>query len=706
MPRGRPKLYTTQAERQAAYVERNNIDDAARKRRERASYSVKQKTRSLERLVEWKEANPDHKRDWRKDEQYRKQKRREKRMSTPFIAFDGEGINTNEIQTYLRTNDDNNGMPVYRQNYVILTASDGRYIENWENGLKTEDCLDFLLSYHGENYLIGFGIGYDITKILHTEMNEKEIRKLWKNKTIEWRGYRIFYAPNKIFRVHKDGRHITLYDTRAFFQKSFVKALEDWKIDCPQEIKDGKKARSTFAVKDRREIQQYNLLECKLLVELLNKMRTAMHTVGVVPYRWYGVGALSQVVMEDNYIKQHLETPKAMLPHFLAAYYGGRNQVLKLGEFDKDVYIHDINSAYPHAMTELPSSIGTWSKCKPKYYDYPYTLYQVEWDLPRNTLITPFPVRQKGNIYYPLKGAGMYWQPEVQAAMRHYAKYIKITKCWFFEPNEPDVRLFGFYKDYYAQRQQFIKEGNDAQHVLKLTLNGGYGKLAQSVGGRIQIDPLTGEVTYNLPAFQNYFLAGMITSKCRAKVFELAMLSPRDVIAFATDGVAVTKQLVEHSNEKELGAWEVKRVQNYFIAQTGVYTYRDGDVEKFKSRGFGYKSIDYDLLRKQWRTSGVDTVFFYTENRFVGIGQGLQRNHFDLIGCWVDVERQLTFTPTSMRIQKRKDSGVDYTSSTSHQIIQLAPPVNVGASEPYKMKTRWLETDEDKEQQDDLDQTR
>lgn len=702
--RGRPKQYATQAERQAAYVTRHDKDEARRLREYRACQTKQQKANSIERLQDYKKNNP----DWKPlqstiERRYTKQKkqRKDKRMSKVFIAFDGEGINTDQIQTYLRSDGDLNGMPVYKQKYVIITASDGRTIENWKDGLKTEECLDFLLSYAGEYYLVGFGIGYDVTKMLCGELNENDLRRLWKTKKLKWRDYWITYTPNKIFQVSKNGKGITLYDTRAFFQKSFVKACQDWKIDVPDYIIAGKEARNVFKEKDKAQIRKYNLKECVMLVELMNKMRDAMNTVNIVPYQWYGVGAMAQVVMQDNYIKQHIATPIKMVPLFLEAYYGGRNQTLKLGEFAGDVYLHDINSAYPDAMVDLPSSIGSWFETKPQYYDYPYTLYQVEWKLPPRTLITPFPVRKKGNIYYPLRGAGTYWQDEIQAAMKYYAKYITIKKVWYFQPDDEVVRPFGFYKDYYAQRQKFIANGNDAQLVLKLALNAGYGKVAQSIGGKVIIDPITQEITYSLPAFQNYFWAGKITSRCRAKVFELAMIDPKSVIAFATDGVTATRQLCEHSAEKQLGCWEVKSVQKYFIAQTGVYTYQDGDVDKFRSRGFDYKTINYDDLRRQWRISGVYTVFYYTENRFIGIGVGLQRNHFDLIGCWIDVERKISFIPQSMRLHKDCDATI---AGGINNVLQLQPPVDMGMSEPYKMKQNWLATPEAIAEQDDLDQ--
>lgn len=667
----RAKQYQSNAARQKAYRQRHQIDD-------------------LERLNRWKQAHPNHQHNYTPNNKRKRVRRKEDRMHRPFIGFDGEGIDTNNIKTYLKGKSELNGLPIYEQHYTILTASTGDYIEDWENGLSTEECLEFLLKFTGDNYLVGFYFGYDVVKILR-DLSPGQLAQLWKKGNVRYNNYYISYIPNKIFRVsdiYETGseRHVTIFDVSGFFQKSFIRALEDWQIDCPDIIKEGKKRRKSFRIEERQEIRQYNLLECLLLVELMTKMRAAMHTVGIVPSFWYGVGAMAQLVLREQGVKAHVETPHQMIPEFLKAYYGGRNQVMKLGEFDK-VYLHDINSAYPHAMIDLPSSIGQWIEQKPGiFYDHPYALYEIEWDLPPDTIITPFPVRCDGNIYFPLKGSGTYWEPEVRQGILHYQNYITIKKVWTFFPENENVRPFAFYRDYYAQRQRFIKEGNDAQLVLKLALNAGYGKVAQSVG---KFD--------KMPEFQNFFWAGMITSQTRAKVFELAMKSPKDIIAFATDGVMSRKKLTDHSPVKELGAWEVKEVADYFIIQTGIYTYKDGDVEKFKSRGFGYKSVDYDAVRAEWRRNGVMGSYHYTELRFIGIGVGLQRRDPNLIGCWVELPRRIAFYPQTMTFKPHK-------KIPRH--LDLRPVISVGKSDSYQMKTNWLAAQDDQNKQDDLDQYR
>ena len=65
-----------------------------------------------------------------------------------FVAIDGEGIQDGR-----------------RQRYAYLADSTGREI--WEpGGIPTTRALDFLLAIPRDSVVVGFGIGYDVEKIL------------------------------------------------------------------------------------------------------------------------------------------------------------------------------------------------------------------------------------------------------------------------------------------------------------------------------------------------------------------------------------------------------------------------------------------------------------------------------------------------------------------------------------------------------------
>lgn len=644
----RQKIHSSNAARQRAYRLRNGIKSKP----------------DIHRLNEWLKIN---KRDKAKTASRLREYNKRKRMQIPFVAFDGEGINTKQIAYQ----DDKK--VVYKQIYTLLSASDGQYIEDWKNGLSTNRCLDFLLAYSGDSYLVGFGIGYDVTKIL-VDIGEFFLKILWEKQEVVWNDYHIKYIPNKIFIVKKGDRSITLYDVFGFFQKSFIKSLADWKIDCPKEIIEGKEQRGEFQAKNKAKIRKYNLIECQLLVELMNKLRNAMFEADFLPNQWYGAGAIASYILEANGIKYVNGTSENMIPYFLNAYYGGRNQVLQMGEFDK-VWLHDINSAYPAAMLDLPVSLGKWYEAEPEHYpEQPNCLYEVEWKLPKDTIITPFPVRTKDkSIHWPQTGRGWYWYPEVDVAMWHYHKYIKIHRCFYFEAINND-KPFQFVKDYYDRRKAFIASDNDAQLVLKLGINAIYGKLAQSIGKQ-----------GSKPPYQNFFWSGLITSHTRASVFSLAMYNPGSIITFSTDGIASNKQLCSHSQEKNLGEWEVKEIENYFVLQSGVYDYTHNSERRFKSRGFSHRNVDYDELRRIWRKDGISGIYEYKENRLVSIGNGL-RQDYALIGNWYEQEREIVFKPTSMDFDLPR---------FKYKQLRLRPPRNCGESLAYQMKVNWLNQESD-----------
>lgn len=646
---GRQKLYSSNAERQRAYRIRSESSQA-----------------DLERLLAWKQQSGFK-------QAYNKQSTRERRkrikMTIPFISFDGEGTSSTE-QVASRQ-----GMPVFRHLYTLLASSSGRYVENY-SGLSTEQCLEFILGHFGTGIGVSFGFSYDVTMILK-DLSVIELKSLWTKGELYWREYWIRWIPGKSFQVGavingKITKTFLIYDVFAFFQKSFVSSLQDWHIDVPIEVIEGKQNRASFVHEQRETIRKYNALECKMLVELMDKLRASMYRADFLPGQWYGAGAIASAMLEQHGTKFFCASPLNMIPKFLAAYYGGRNQALQLGEFPC-CYLHDINSAYPSAMVDLPTSLGEWYQCNPAFFDYPYTLYKIKWNLPATATITPFPVRSKGRIYWPLEGSGYYWYPEIAEAMKHYAKNIIIEECWAFKPVD-ETLPFIFLQEYYERRKAFVEEHNDAEKCLKLGINACYGKVAQSIG--------KGD---KAPPYQNFFWAGYTTSITRARVFALAMTNPRAIVAFATDGVCATQQLAPIASEKTLGGWDVQQVTDYFLVQSGVYCYTAEDAVKHKSRGFSYRSINYDVLRELWREYGVLAALQYTEKRFIGIGSGLRTNSNE-IGTWQEQQRELRFFPVSMDVPPH---------TTPNAQIRLANKKTVGDSEAYKMKVDWRQSEAD-----------
>ena len=489
------------------------------------------------------------------------------------------------------------------------------------------------------------------------------------------RGYVIEYQPKKktVIRLRvkqsEDAKPtnitITIYDVWGFFQSSFVGALKQFGIGAAEEleaIESMKGARSEFDTKDFDKIAEYNASECRLLVQLMERVADRMESVGIRLAQWHGAGAVAAAIFKQHDVKRHLYKPEGY-DHVLAvrsAYFGGRIQALKVGEFGH-CFQYDIISAYPSVMRELSSLEGCTEEYTDEFIpDYPYAVYLVEWDIPDDVPVTPFPFRNKdGTIDYPYVGSGYYWFPEVDAALRHFPEYVKIVAGYVFKVRDLSVQPFEFINDMYVKRRELKKAGDYAQICLKLGLNSLYGKTAQSIGRKDQPPP-----------YQCYIYAGYITSGTRAKMLDAAMQDPESVIAFATDGLLTTTEK-DLPLETKLGNWEVGEYDTAFIIKPGFYEITKGDERSVRVRGFPMKSVNWDELREEFRRNGLNGKVEFDVRSFIGMKARSENRPW----CsWIDSKRTMNFRPSR---------GIaDAIGARQYRIIP--PFVKDGVSAPYK----------------------
>src|SRR5271165_7260335 len=149
----------------------------------------------------------------------------------PFVAYDGEGQDP--------------GI------YTLLADSTGRHIKR-RSGLRTVECLEFLLRGPKGVNNVWFGIGYDVNMLLvdlplHGARGSLEA--LHRDKETFWGDYYLRYIPRKQFLISKGkrgtGAHRSFnsYDTLGFFQASFEQTCADWLRDFDPLISQGKAAR-------------------------------------------------------------------------------------------------------------------------------------------------------------------------------------------------------------------------------------------------------------------------------------------------------------------------------------------------------------------------------------------------------------------------------------------------------------------------------
>jgi hypothetical protein len=561
-----------------------------------------------------------------------------------FIAWDGEGITVDTRRETVSYQGQDHEVQQDTQAYVLLANSEGARLVD-PNGIGTIAAFEFLLDEAARNpHAIHalYGAQYDHEMMLK-DLSRWHLEKLNAGEWVRWQGYKIQYRPRRSLFICRVDRHpgevgsIVLFDVIGFFQGGFVSALEDWCRDHPdlELIKHGKDRRGEFTLRDMEFMQRYNDAELAALVDLMRRFHQAAKDTGYVLRRWDGAGALAAAMMQKHGVHDHMArrtvtttdpttgrevayeaetTPGFVRQAALRAMAGGRIECLQIGHHRDEVWEHDLNSAYPTYLREVPSLNGaTWTRHRGAPCNFVrYALYHVSWDLPDGCPIYPFFYRDPhGRISYPPNGEGWYWGPEVIAALDHHPTGIVVHEWISCTPATPD-KPFGFVQAEAARRLELKLAGDPSQKPLKLAINALYGKCAQQKGAHTTPD---GRLL--LPRYYQPEWAGFVTSSCRAAVYETAMHDPHSVIMIATDGVYSTRLLPVYKGDG-LGEWEVSRHAWMISVQSGVYFKEDNGQARACYRGFDRASITPDRVLTAWREG--EATLSCAVDRFITLG--------------------------------------------------------------------------------------
>lgn len=547
------------------------------------------------------------------------------------IFVDGEGINRlsdgRQVYVYISAWDENGLIA----NYLCPDYDDPNC-----QGITTEQAFWFLTNLPKKYKLMGFGTGYDVNMMLRNlakfDQEEYKLARIQKADWTTWHNWHIKYVLHKEFIIRRESdkygiKSAHLWDNFGFFQKSFVKTIEEWKVGTDEEreeVRSMKLSRDDFKAKNIKQITHYCDLECKLGAQVANKVIEHSKALGLKLKRYDGAGAIASAMFEKHGVSQYMHQQNTVLAKevICGAYFGGRFDLSTFGECG-DAHEYDINSAYPYIALSLPClSCSTWEYIPGYERDIPWAVWNVSWSLDESAVWSPLPYRYPNrHIKWLRNGQGWYWSNELSEALALYPDAIQVRGGYVLRQN-CDHQPFEFINRYYNQRQLFIRDGNLAELIIKLGLNAAYGKLAQGVGYKD-----------NPPKTQCLIWAGMITAGARAMILRAIRENPDDVILVATDAVfkrslATTLEL----NKDKLGAWKHKQADDLFIVTNGFYTYKniDNDTIKNATRGFSARDIydpnyeinHWDLIRDQAKT---EDLFEHTipVRHFYGMGETL-----------------------------------------------------------------------------------
>lgn len=532
------------------------------------------------------------------------------RDGSEFVAFDGEGVG------------DSN------HNYVLLANSLGEDIRG--SRITWDDALPFLADPKLQKTKnVWFAFSYDINMLGKYEPEEFQ-RALYIDGEAERDGYTIRYLPRKILKISKGKLRVTHYDTWGFFQSSFLKALEKWKLSSPPIIAEGKKRRERFVMEEMDFMVRYNAAECKALVTLMSALEEKLNSVGVYLRSYHGAGAIASDFLREMQAPKHYPhggVPKPVHHARFMAYFGGRVELTKRGEF-APVYSYDINSCYPSALLTMPSLRDKkWRRVSGSSLSPgDFALVNVEWDL-EECNVAPLPLREEDNyVRFPLRGSGIYYNSEVQAAKSFVERWgiggkFKLGSAYLVEkPYEFPYRAY--IERRAAERLEYKSKGDMAHIPLKLGLNALYGKTAQR--------PTRTSKSY--PPYRELLVAGHITAHGRRTLLDVC--KPEASIMFATDSVKSLDPLNVPVSEK-LGEWEYEKWERAVFVLSGVYGYEHEGEWVNKTRG--YHELDVQEVFAKCKNDEEVTAF---DRQFIGVKKGLaQRSAYPEMCRMYEVER-------------------------------------------------------------------
>lgn len=571
------------------------------------------------------------------------------------IAWDGEGVKLS-----------GNRRP---QHYVLFGCSadpDGPLIVDGP-----KDDLDF---YRLADYIIGIGerypgaihVGYffkydhnmivkslpwPMKAALHNVNRCRMKRDVWT--------YTVSWIPGKSISIgrritgSKRGTTVTIDDIGPFFASSFVSAYEralrpadddpTWRI-----VVEGKKMRADTTYDDMDDIGRYWRAEIVALERLSVWFRDLMCDAGFPLTKWYGPGALANLLRKRHALGAHEwggkveNMPAEVHDASKRAYFGGHVEQYKAGRIMGPVYLLDINSAYPAAFVGIPSlrEGGEWRRVDGFPQDRPPQEFSV-WRTEYMDRRTPAPARPqplphrdpRKEITYPPMVRGWYWLPEMYAARyaaRATGATVRVVEGWEWWPvKEPRTNYpWQFMHEMYDRRAKLKAMGNPLEMPFKLGLNSMYGKMAQRAGWDTE--------THTAPRSHTLPIAGYVTAWCRARMMkviqDILRVDPDGVIAVETDGVFTTvpPDALGITPSTVLGDWSVDVYDELMYVQNGVYLLRRGDEwVKVKARGMSAKAVTPDTMAEYLQTLGPNETWeplrLPQGEVFIGLGAAIAR---------------------------------------------------------------------------------
>lgn len=494
-----------------------------------------------------------------------------------------------------------------------------------------ESVAKFLLRHEGK-WVFFHNLSYDadcILKLLPVSVLQQYRQS--RRMDFELDGYSVTYIDRKQLTLRRGNHSVSCYDIAQYYdnKKLEVAYTENIGKPLPEGYLQMKDRRSEFGLRfflrHKKAVTKYCVYDCMLAEQLADHWVNIFYRqFGFCPGRWVSAGYLAEKVLVRNEINIPLFSDIPFPAQELAwlCFYGGRFELIMRG-YIGSCWLYDFNAAYPYALTLLPDlNDGRWVAGETLLRHAAAGYFHIRAYVDDSVKVAPFPFRTKMNkIVFPV---GIFETfvtlDELRMVTGDPKIRYEILESQQFIPSKHCGRPFKrFIEEQYARRLALKERKDPLERAIKVVLNSMYGKTAQRVNN----------VMGNL---FNPAIASFITGMTRAQLYSFVREHglERDVVAFATDSVAVRKEIPGlHS----LGLGQMKldnHAHDVIFLSNGFYRFRN----KWKRRGVGYdreRKVEIEHLDTRIGDDGQLYISVET-TRTTHIKSGIRYNRLGSVG--------------------------------------------------------------------------
>jgi hypothetical protein len=513
---------------------------------------------------------------------------------------------------------------------------------------------------HCLNVVYCHNLDFDLPEFLWSL--KEQLITLGGDFTIETGGWLIrgVYGRPTFCRMkhRKSSRMILIVDSFLWFQGTLAKAAELFCPDLPKLKRPAKLGSKKFPMSDDT-FYAYAMRDAEVAYHIGKSVQQLIREFDIM--QPVSLADMSAKIFRHHFLKRTIPQPsRVVIEGALKSYHGGKNNVVPGAApgWHMDVSAFDISSAYPYAMSQLPSM-----SLKRGYKRYARTLKN-----PRS--VPPLGVYQCSGTatdcdwpvifqhgFQPIRGKFRnVWIQGIELNEALASGEVKLTCIrghYYDSDRDSFPSPFKAYCDDFYERKQ-AEKNPVRRYMFKTILNSVYGKFIQThkQSRIIYTDCDSGETkeTHDLIAGGMFhpFIASAITAHTRAYIHQLE--HRHKAIHTATDGIYTKYKRIQHvpmAPKTGLGKMEIEGRGDLVLLRNKCYilyspngkiksqVFKGKRIHKFAKHGFQGTVIDLeDMVAHGHRRYIVNRPNRLKESlkRGLAVNEFVKRSHILKVG--------------------------------------------------------------------------